>query len=460
MFVNRRDVQIQWGDCDPANIVYYPRYFAMFDDSTSVLFEAAGFSKQDLVHKYGLVGIPMVDTRSKFYIPSTHGDWITIETKIESIKRSSFEVKHNVYKGDALAIEAFETRVLVGRDAALGIPERNALEFVPKEIGGVPLKVIVLDDGGDPTTATTNARRFVTESKADIIMGSALTPPTIAVSNVANEAGIPHFGLAPFPITPERMKWSVAMPQPIPIVGKVLYDHMKAHKVKTVGYIGYSDSYGDLWFNDLKAQGVPMGMTIVDEERFARPDTSVTGQVLKLVAANPDAILVGASGTAAALPQTELRERGYQGLIYQTHGAASMDFIRIAGKAAEGVLMASGPVMDPEDQPDGALTKKPGLALNAAYEAKYGPNSRSQFAGHSYDAFELLKRIIPVALKTAKPGTPEFREAIRQALLSEKDLAASQGVYNFTEKDRYGVDDRARILLTVKDGKYMMVKEP
>jgi branched-chain amino acid transport system substrate-binding protein len=350
------------------------------------------------------------------------------------------------------------TTTTTGPGAALGIPERNALEFVPKEIGGVPLKVIVLDDGGDPTTATTNARRFVTESKADIIMGSALTPPTIAVSNVANEAGIPHFGLAPFPVTPERMKWSVVMPQPVPLMGKVLYEHMKAHNIKTVGYIGYSDSYGDLWFNDLKNQAMPMGITIADEERFARPDTSVTGQVLKLVAANPDAILVGASGTAAALPQTELRERGYQGLIYQTHGAASMDFIRIAGKAAEGVIMASGPVMSPETQADSALTKKPGLALDTAYEAKYGPHSRSQFAGHSYDAFEILKRVIPVALKTAKPGTVEFREAIRQALLNEKELAASQGVYNFTEKDRSGLDDRARIILTVKDGKYVPAK--
>ena len=350
------------------------------------------------------------------------------------------------------------TVTTTGPAAALGIPERNALEFVPKEIGGVPLKVIVLDDGGDPTNATTNARRFVTESKADIIMGSSTTPPTVAVSNVANEAHVPHIGLAPFPITPERAKWSVSLPQPIPIVGKVLYDHMKAHNVKTVGYIGYSDSYGDLWFNDLKKQGGELGLKIVDEERFARPDTSVTGQVLKLVAANPDAILVGASGTAAALPQTELRNRGYKGLIYQTHGAASMDFIRIAGKAAEGVLMASGPVMDPEDQPDSALTKKPGMALVKAYEAKYGPNSRSQFAGHSYDAFQVLERIVPVALKKAKPGTQEFREAIREALLTEREIAASQGVYNFTEKDRYGLDDRSRILLTVKDGKYVLVK--
>jgi branched-chain amino acid transport system substrate-binding protein len=345
-----------------------------------------------------------------------------------------------------------------GPAAALGIPERNALDFVVKEIAGVPLKVIVLDDGGDPTNATTNARRFVTESKADIIMGSSTTPPTIAISNVANEAGIPHIGLAPFPITPERAKWSVTMPQPIPIMGKVIYEHMKTHNVKTVGYIGYSDSYGDLWLNDFKAQGVPMGMTLVTEERFARPDTSVAGQALKLVAAGPDAILIGASGTAAGLPQTELRDRGYKGLIYQTHGAASMDFIRIAGKAAEGVLMASGPVMDPEDQPDSALTKRPGLALNKAYETKYGPSSRSQFAGHSYDAFLVLERVVPVALKKAKPGTPEFREAIRQALITEREIAASQGVYNFTEKDRYGLDDRSRILLTVKDGKYVLAK--
>lgn len=350
------------------------------------------------------------------------------------------------------------TVTTTGPAAALGIPERNALEFVAKEIGGHPLKVIVLDDGGDPTAATTNARRFVTESKADVIMGSSVTPPTVAVSNVANEAQVPHIALAPLPITPEGAKWSVAMPQPIPIMGKVLYEHMKKNNIKTVGYIGYSDSYGDLWFNDLKKQGEAMGLKIVAEERFARPDTSVAGQVLKLVAANPDAILVGASGTAAALPQTTLRERGYKGLIYQTHGAASMDFIRIAGKAAEGVLMASGPVMDPEGQDASALTKKPGLELNSAYEAKYGPNSRSQFAAHSFDAFKVLERVVPVALKTAKPGTQEFREAIRKALISEKDIAASQGVYSFTETDRYGLDDRSRILLTVKDGKYVMVK--
>src|SRR5207253_9150812 len=159
-----------------------------------------------------------------------------------------------------------------GPAAALGIPERNALDFVPKEIGGVPIKVIVLDDGGDPTAATTNEHRFVTESKADIIMGSSTTPPTVAVSTVANEAGIPHFGLAPFPINETRLKWSVAMPQPIPIMGKVLYEHMKAHGIKTVGYIGYSDASGGMWLDDLKSQAVPMVMGVLAAERITRSE--------------------------------------------------------------------------------------------------------------------------------------------------------------------------------------------
>ena len=345
-----------------------------------------------------------------------------------------------------------------GPAAALGIPERNVVEFVPTEIGGVKIKTVVLDDAGDPTTATTNARRLLTESKADILIGSSTTPPSIAISTVANEAGVPHFSLAPMPVTAEREKWTVVMPQPVTIMGKVMYEHMKNNNVKTVGYIGFSDSYGDLWLNDLKNQTGPMGITIVAEERYARPDTSVAGQVLKLVAAKPDAILVGASGTGAALPQAALRERGFTGKIYQTHGAATFEFIRIAGKAAEGVIMASGPVMAPEGQDDSALTKKPGLALNAVYEKKYGENSRNQFGAHMYDAFEVMKRVVPIALKAGKPGTPEFRDALRTALIAEKEIPASQGVYNFTAKDRFGVDDRARILLTVKDGKYVVVK--
>ncbi|MCA0425482.1 MAG: ABC transporter substrate-binding protein [Proteobacteria bacterium] len=344
-----------------------------------------------------------------------------------------------------------------GSAAALGVPQKNSVEFLPKELGGAKVNLIVLDDGGDPTAATTNARRLVTENKVDVLIGSSITPTGIAVSNVAAEAGVPHFSLAPMPVTPERAKWTVVMPQPVPLMAKVIFNHMKNSGAKTVGMIGFSDSWGDLWAKEFEANGKPLGLSMVADERFARADTSVAGQALKLVAAKPDVVLVAASGTGAALPQIALRERGFTGKIYQTHGAVSKDFIRIAGKSAEGALLASGPVIAAEGLPDSSLVKKPAMAYVTAYEGKYGKDTRTQFGAHIFDAFEILKRVTPPALKEAKPGTPEFREAIRKALLSEKEMAASQGVYNFTETDRYGVDDRARVLITVKDGAFVVV---
>jgi branched-chain amino acid transport system substrate-binding protein len=344
-----------------------------------------------------------------------------------------------------------------GPTAALGVPMKNALELWPKEIAGEKLNVIFLDDAGDPTQATTNARRFVTDDKVDVIVGSDNTPTNIAIGGVAAEAGVPHIACAPTPLKDGREKWTFVMPQSVPLVGQILLDHMKANNVKSVGYIGFSDSYGDLWANLVKGKGAEMGLSLVDDERFARADTSVSGQVLKLVAAKPDAILVGASGAGAALPQVELRNRGYTGPIYQTHGAVSFAFIKIAGPAAEGVLMASGPVMVPEAQPDSALTKKPGLDLDTAYEAKFGPNTRTQFAGHIYDSMLILEAAVPLAMKTAKPGTREFHAALKNAIETVGDVPASQGVYHFTATDHQGLDERARVLLTVKDGKFQLV---
>ncbi len=345
-----------------------------------------------------------------------------------------------------------------GQGAALGIPEKNTLEVVAKEIGGAKLEIVQLDDAGDPTNATTNARRLATEDKVDILIGSAVTPATIAVSGVAFETGVPHFALSPLPMQPGREKWTFVMPQPVPLMAKGIFENMKARGVKNVGIIGFSDSWGDLWVKEFKASGEPMGLAMVADERYARADTSVAGQVLKLVAAKPDAVLVGASGTAAALPVIALRERGYTGPIYQTHGAVTRAFIGIAGKSAEGVIFTSGPVVAADAQADGALTKAPGVAYTKAYEAKFGAGSVTQFGAHMNDVFEVLKRVVPVALKSAKPGTPEFREALRVALESEKELAASQAVYNWTAANHYGVDDRARILITVKDGNWAIVK--
>jgi len=345
-----------------------------------------------------------------------------------------------------------------GPGAALGIPLKNSVELWPKEIDGEKINAIVLDDAGDPSIATTNARRFANDEKADVIIGSALTPASIAVASVADEAGVPHMSCAPIPPKVAAGKWTFVMPQAADLIARTLFAKMQADGVRKIGYIGFSDSYGDLWVGQFEAIGKEYGLELVAQERFARPDTSVSGQALKLVAAGPDAVFIGASGTGGALPQLALRERGFSGPIYQTHGAVTFDFLRIAGAAADNTIFASGPVMVAELQPDTSETKKDGVEYVTAYEKKFGAGTRTQFGAHIHDAMAILRKAIPQAKKKAQPGTPEFRAALRDAIEGGGPFPASQGVFQFKPDDHFGLDARAVVLLSVKDGKFELLK--
>jgi branched-chain amino acid transport system substrate-binding protein len=343
-----------------------------------------------------------------------------------------------------------------GPGAALGIPLKNSVELWPADIDGEKLNVIVLDDAGDPSVATTNARRFANDDNVDVIIGSALTPASIAVSSVASETSTPHLACSPVPPN-AATQWTFVLPQNAALIARTLFKRMQADGVKTVGYIGFSDSYGDLWVNQFNTIGKDYGLSLVAEERYARPDTSVSGQVLKLVAAAPDAVFVGASGTGAALPQLALRERGYDRPIYQTHGAVTFDFLRIAGASAENTIFASGPVMVAESQPDSSETKQQGLDYVTAYEKKFGPGTRTQFGAHIHDAMAILQKAVPLAKTKAEPGTPEFRAALREAIETGGPFTASQGVFEYTADDHYGLDERAVVLLRATDGKFELV---
>lgn len=341
-----------------------------------------------------------------------------------------------------------------GPAAALGVPAANMISILPTEIGGEKLRVIVLDDGGDAGRATTNARRFVTEEKADILIGSSVTPPSTSIGNVALESGTPHIAVAPVALPPDRMKVTFTTLQMPPLLAEPKFKHMVARNVKTVAMIGFSDSWGDLWIAQFKRIAEPLGLKLVADERYGRADSSVTGQVLKVVAANPDAVLVAASGTGAALPQIALRERGYKGPIYHTAGAVANDLIRIAGKNAEGLFASTSPAMFPDIIADKGMQAEATKYVKM-YEDKFGANTRNQFAPNVYDAWKVMERVIPVALKSgAKPGTPEFRAALLKALESEKEIVGAHGYYNFTPTDHAGLDARAVIMVTVKDGKW------
>ncbi|MGD9831698.1 MAG: ABC transporter substrate-binding protein [Piscinibacter sp.] len=342
---------------------------------------------------------------------------------------------------------------LTGPASGLGIPMANYIKLWPKEIAGEKLNVIVLDDATDPTKGVTNAKKFITEDKADIIMGSAATPVAIAMAGPIAESETVQFMFSPAVLPAGKDHWAFRLPQGNAVMAFAMIEHMKKNGVKTVGFLGYTDAYGESWLNDFKAQSQALGgPQIIATERFARADTSVTAQALKLVSANPDAMLIVASGSGAAMPHKGIVERGFKGKIYQTHAAASRDLVRVGGKDVEGAFVTSGPAVIPEQLPANHPSKALAADFVAKYEKAYGAGSRNQFGGHAYDAIVVLEKVVPVALKKAKPGTKEFRAALRDAVENMGRTVVSHGVLNYTKDNHWGFTTETGVILKVVNG--------
>ena len=350
------------------------------------------------------------------------------------------------------------TLSLTGPASGLGIPVGNQFKLFPKEIAGEKINLIVLDDASDPGKGVTNARRFVTDDKVDILFGGSITVVSAAVAPVALESKTPQLSIAPVGVPPDQERWVYRLPQGANVMAFPIIEHMKKNGVKTLGFLGYNDGYGELWLKQMNADLGAAGIKLVATERFARTDTSVTPQALKLVSANPDAILVVASGSGAAMPHKGLIERGYKGKIYQTHAAATPDLVRIGGKDVEGGYVVSGPAVVAEQLPDNHPSKAVAVDFVTKFEAVYGAGSRNQFAGHAYDAQIVMEKVLPVALKKAKPGTPEFRAALRDAIETMGRTIFSHGVMNWTATDHWGYTNETGVLLQVKGGKFVVVQ--
>lgn len=343
---------------------------------------------------------------------------------------------------------------LTGPASGLGIPIKNQLALWPKTLAGENLKLVVLDDATDPTTGVKDTQRLVTEDKVDVIIGSAATPVAIPMADVAAESGTVQLAASPAGLPPGKDKWTFRLPQSNDVMAYAVVQHMKKEKIKTIGFLGYTDAYGELWLKALTAEAEKNGMKVVATERFGRADTSVTAQVLKLTSANPDAILIVASGSGAGMPQKAVVERGFKGKIYQTHAAATQDLMRTAGKDAEGTFVVSGPATVAEQLPDSHPSKKMAVAFVQQYEKAYGPGSRNQFAGHGADAFTVLEKAVPIALKKAKPGTPEFRAALRDAMETMGRTVLAHGVLNWTAQDHWGYTNETGVMLKVVGGQF------
>ena len=346
-----------------------------------------------------------------------------------------------------------------GPAASLGIPEKNTFALLPQTLGGEKVKYIVLDDATDTTMAVKNARKMVGEDKVDVLIASSATPTSMAILEVAVETKTPQILMAPIPpLDDVKRPWAFQTPQGFPVMANAIVEHMAAGGVKTVGFIGYADPYGEGWLKSFQAIAEQKGIKLVAIERYQRTDISVTGQALKILSANPDAVLVAGSGTPAVLPQATLLERGYKGKFYQTHGIANRDFLRVGGKTVEGTVFPVGPMLLAEQLPDSHPSKRPAMEYIKAYEAAHGVNSRSTFGGHGWDAYLLLNRAVPVALKKAKAGTAEFRLALRDALEAVKELPVTHGVFTMSAKDHNGLDGRAVVMARIENGDWKLIK--
>ncbi|MBW4090889.1 MAG: ABC transporter substrate-binding protein [Proteobacteria bacterium] len=339
-----------------------------------------------------------------------------------------------------------------GPGAGMGNGYKGAFDFFPKEIAGQKVEYIVRDDGTDASNAYTIAQKMITEDHVDAFIGPSLTASDAAVAPLADKAKVPMIAMAPYEYDPHKQPYVFNDAQPLSLMVAKVFKYMQQHGVKTVGFIGFSDGWGDAVLAATKTAAAADGIRILDDERYARTDTSVDAQVLRLMSRHPQAVMMGNSATPAALPVVALRRRGYRGGIYGNHGIVSPAFIKVGGAAVEGVIADTSPLVVYKQLPAGNVVKPVATAFMQEYTKKFGPQSVNPFAGYSYDAMLLLKNAIPQALKVAKPGTVQFREALRAALEKTHELVGVSGVYNMTPDNHNGQDSRAAVLVEVKHG--------
>jgi branched-chain amino acid transport system substrate-binding protein len=332
---------------------------------------------------------------------------------------------------------------------------KAALEYATS-VGDEKVKVIQLDDGSDPSTATRNARKLIEENKVDLLIGTATAASSNAMVAVANELKVPLLSISPITVSPSDNgeRWAICIPQPPGLMVKVVVDRMQRDGIKKVAFIGFSDAWGDLVYNGAQKPAEADGIKILTNERYARTDTSVTGQVLKMLATHPDAVLLGGSATQGALPPLALAERGYKGPLYGTPALLNTDFVRVGGKAVDGVQVSAGPVIVAEQLPDTHFSKKISMTFRDAYQKANGAQPTDGFSAYSFDSWLIFMDAAKRAMAKAKPGTPEFRVALKDAIFATKDLVGTHAIYNFKPGESYGVDERSLVLVRLANGQW------
>jgi branched-chain amino acid transport system substrate-binding protein len=349
-----------------------------------------------------------------------------------------------------------------GPGAALGQPQLKTIAALPKEIAGQKVTYIGLDDESDATKGVQNIRKLITEDKVDVIMGSSLTPVTFPLIEVAAENKIPLMTLAASAALVQPMddkkKWVFKVVPNDDLMASAIMKIIAKAGVKKLGYIGFSDGYGEGYWKELSRLAPAAGIEMTTHEVYARGDASVTGQILKIIASKPDAVFIAAAGTPAVLPQKALRERGYTGPIYQTHGIVSDAFLKLGGKDVEGAVFAGEAFTVVNDLPADSAFRKVPAEYTAAFKAANGGTAPDMFGAHLWDSVALVAKAVPGALAKAKPGTPEFRAALRDEIEKGKDIYINNGLSTMSAADHNGYDERTAIPIKIENNQFRLMK--
>lgn len=352
---------------------------------------------------------------------------------------------------------------LTGPGASIGLPEQQTISLLPTKLDGQKIDYIVTDTGSDPTKSVTEAKRLIQDEGVAAIIGPSFTPDCLAIIDVVGENKVPNISLGAgskitTPVSGNR-EWVFSVAQSTALMAKHVVADMVSRKIRTVAFIGLNQAYGEEWWDAFSEDAKAAGIQILGSERYSPTSTSVLGQALHIVQTKPQAILIAAAGTTGVLPEKTLRQIGFKGQLYQTHGVANPAFLHLCGSTCDGTLMPVAPGLVAAQLGADNPARAEGMKCTKAYEGKYGKGSMSVFTLIAWDAPLLFERALPIALQHAKPADlPAFRAALRDALQGLRDVHGADGVYTMGPHNHNGLDYRAAVMVRIEHGGWQLVR--
>lgn len=351
-----------------------------------------------------------------------------------------------------------------GAQADMGIPPRNAVALLPKTFSGRKINYIVIDDASDPTTANIAAKKLITKHNVDLILGTTLTPTSLAIIDDAATSGTVVISQAGsmriiHPMD-EKRRWVFKVTQNDDDLINAMVKYMKSKNVKTVAWIGFNNAYAEAWWDVFKDIAEANSISVTTKETYNPTDTSTTAQALRAIGTRPDAVLIVAAGLPAATPHLALIASGYRGMIMHSHGSVGSAFLTVGGKAVEGALAVTGLISVPDQISLKNVSAKGAVKFTQLFESTYGVGSGANKAAFTWDSWKLVENALPMALSRAEPGTSEFRLALRNALENTKNLVLVQGVMSLSPSSHRGwINSGSVVVVRATNGQWKLVYE-